>query len=86
MRMGVLLGALVLVLAGCSSRDPAGDVRLVPWNDAVPAQLQPTTVAPVALCKASVMKVVGSGFQFAPALSGGTGEVTLRTPDWTPAD
>jgi hypothetical protein len=79
MRTGILLGVLVLVLAGCSSgHDPTTDVPLVAWDDAIPTQLRPATVAPAPLCLASALKVVGSGFQFAPALSGGTGEMTLR--------
>jgi hypothetical protein len=77
-RLVALLGALVMVLAGCTSRDPAAAVRLVPWDDAVPAQLQPSTAGAAPLCQASNFTVVGDGFRFAPAPSGGTGEVTLR--------
>lgn len=77
-RLSVVLGALVLALAGCSSHDPTQDVRLVAWDDAVPAQLQQATVPAAPMCHASRLKVVGAGFQFQPALSGGTGEVTLR--------
>jgi hypothetical protein len=80
MRHGVLLGALVLVLAGCSSvhNAPTSGVRPVPWDGTVPAQMQPATVAPAPTCQASGLKVAASGFQFTPAISGGTGEVTLR--------
>jgi hypothetical protein len=75
----VLIGALALVLSGCSAgHAPAADVRLVPWDDAVPAQLRAASVAPAPLCQASAVKVVGDGFRFAPAISGGTGEVVLR--------
>ncbi|MEN3307281.1 MAG: hypothetical protein V7603_3483 [Micromonosporaceae bacterium] len=80
MRTGVLLGALVLVLAGCSParHGPAGGVRLVPWDGTVPAHLRPATVAPAPACQASRLTVTGGGFRFTPGISGGTGEVTLR--------
>src|SRR5262249_7578418 len=58
--------------------DPADHVRVVPWDDAIPAELQPATVAAAPPCHATALRVVGSGFQFSPALSGGTGEGTLR--------
>jgi len=76
----VLVGALAaLALAGCSAgHDPAADVRLVPWDGAVPAQLREASAAPAPLCRPAVLKVVGDGFTFAPAISGGTGELTLR--------
>ncbi|HET6214356.1 MAG TPA: DUF4232 domain-containing protein [Micromonosporaceae bacterium] len=76
----VLVGlGLVLVLAGCSSGpDPTGGVPLTPWDGTVPAQLQPATVAPAPLCRAAQLAVVGGGFQFTPAVSGGTGEVRVR--------
>src|SRR5690242_12488092 len=75
----VLVGALALILGGCSAgHDPAADVRLVPWDDAVPAQLLGASAAPAPLCQPAVLKVVGDGFTFAPAISGGTGEATLR--------
>jgi hypothetical protein len=66
-------------MVGCSSaHDPGSGARLVPWDGTVPAQMQPPTGAPAPACQASGLAVVGSGFQFAPAISGGTGEVTLR--------
>jgi hypothetical protein len=80
MKARVLLLGAAVVLAGCSSahHDPGASVRLVPWDGAVPAQLQARTVASAAPCEASRLKIVGSGFEFAPALSGGTGDLTLR--------
>ncbi|GIH17159.1 DUF4232 domain-containing protein [Rugosimonospora africana] len=80
MRIGVLLGALILVAAGCSSthHDPAGAARLVPWDGAVPAQLRVAASAPAPRCQASQLRVVGDGFDFSAALSGGTGEATVR--------
>src|SRR5262245_28964265 len=76
-RISLIVGGLLLALAGCASHDPSGAVRLVPWDDAIPTQLQPAGAAAQA-CKASGLKVVGTGFHFAPALAGGTGQVTLR--------
>jgi hypothetical protein len=74
--LGLVLG---LVPAGCSAgHATAAEVRLVPWDDAVPAQLRAASAAPAPLCQASGLKVVGDGFTFAPAISGGTGEATLR--------
>lgn len=79
MRRAVVVGALALALSGCSGgHGTAADVRLVPWDDAVPAQLRIASAAPAPPCRASGLKVVGDGFRFAPAISGGTGEVTLR--------
>ena len=77
-RIAFVVGALLLVLTGCASHEASGDVRLVPWNDAVPTRLQPPTGTPAPLCQASGLKVVGTGFHFAPALAGGTGQVMLR--------
>src|SRR5215475_15906571 len=47
MRIGKLLGLLVLVLAGCSAthHDPTSGVRLVPWDGSVPAAVQPAPAA-----------------------------------------
>jgi hypothetical protein len=72
--------ALLLAPAACSSTqdDPAAGAPLVPWDGAVPAQLRPATAAPAPACQASRLRVAGTGFQFAPAISGGTAEVTLR--------
>ena len=76
----VLLILLAVLLTGCASahHDPGADVRLVPWDGAVPAALQERAVAGAAPCQASGLKVIGRGFQFAATLSGGTGELTLR--------
>ncbi len=72
--------AAVAVLAGCSSSHGGkpGGPSLVPWDSSAPAQLQAQQVAPAAPCRASRLKVVGTGFLFTPGLSGGTGTVTLR--------
>lgn len=79
MRRLAAAAVLALALAGCSAgHDPNADVRLVPWDDAVPAQLRDASAAPAPLCQPAVLKVVGDGFTFAPAISGGTGELTLR--------
>ena len=80
MRIGMPLGALVLVLAGCSAahHDPTAGGPLVPWDGAVPVALQPPPVASAPRCQAARLRVVGTGLQFAPAVSGGTGEITLR--------
>lgn len=79
----VLLGAVVVVLvSGCSGGGgggkPAGPVALVPWSAAKPAQLAAKPVEPAAPCRASSLRVVGAGLSFAPAVSGGTGQLTLR--------
>ncbi|GAA5185434.1 hypothetical protein GCM10023322_29470 [Rugosimonospora acidiphila] len=76
----MLLGALVLAAAGCSStpHDPAGAARIVPWDGAIPAQLRVAATAPAPRCQASQLRVVGDGFNFSAALSGGTGEATVR--------
>lgn len=75
----LILPAALLGLAACSSGQHAAAPRLVPWDAAVPAQLrvprQPPAAAP---CQAARLHVVGKGFQFTPAISGGTGIVTLR--------
>ena len=71
----------LLALGGCSSghgASPAKHVKLVAWDGAVPAQLRPDQVAPARPCRASQLRIVGTGFLFAPAISGGTGSVTLR--------
>ena len=70
----------VVLLAGCSAthRDPASRTPLVPWDGAVPLQLQAGHVVPASPCRASHLRVVGNGFQFQPAIAGGTGSVTLR--------
>lgn len=75
-----LICALVVLLAGCSSThgDPASKVPLVQWDGAVPPQPQAGQVVPASPCRASRLRVVGTGFQFQPAIAGGTGSVTLR--------
>ncbi|HEY7046686.1 MAG TPA: DUF4232 domain-containing protein [Jatrophihabitantaceae bacterium] len=88
MRRRALLGGpavalslvLSVVVSGCASahHDPGAGVRVVPWDGAVPAQLQVRTTAAAPPCRAAQLKVLGGGFQFAAALSGGTGTVTLR--------
>jgi len=68
-----------VLVAGCSARhEPSGDDRLVAWDGTVPPQLRPAVTAPAPPCPATALKVEGNGFQFAPAISGGTGQVTLR--------
>jgi hypothetical protein len=75
----VLYLTAAVLLASCSARhEPSGDDRLVAWDGTVPPQLQPVVTAPAPPCPAAAMRVDGSGFQFAPAISGGTGEVRLR--------
>jgi hypothetical protein len=79
------LAALVLLLAGCTStRDGPGDgVRLVPWDAVGPAAGPPATAGPSSPagpappCPASSLEVVGGGFRFTTAASGGTGQLTL---------
>src|SRR5574341_1269021 len=75
-----LICAVAVLLAGCSAthRDPASKVPLVPWDGAVPPQLQAGHVVPASPCRASRLRVVGDGFLFQPAIAGGTGSVTLR--------
>src|SRR6266567_4268320 len=75
-----LICAVVVLLAGCSAthRDPASKVPLVPWDGALPPQLQAGHVVPASPCRASRLRVVGTGFLFQPAIAGGTGSVTLR--------
>ena len=79
------LAALVL-LAACSSSHGSrpSHLDLIAWDAAVPAQLHAPQVAPAAPCRASQLKVAGAGFAFAPALSGGTGSVTLRNSGSAP--
>ena len=75
-----LVAIAAVALAGCTSAHSArpSQPALVPWTAAVPAPLVAHPVAPAAPCRAARLKVVGTGFLFAPALSGGTGSVTLR--------
>lgn len=75
-----VVAVVAVALAGCTSAHSARPSQppLVPWTAAVPAQLVAHQVAPAAPCRAARLKVVGTGFLFSPALSGGTGSVTLR--------
>src|SRR5262249_40896508 len=76
----VVVVVVVVVLAGCSSshREPRGGGPLVPWDATVPAAMRPATGAPALPCRAPALAVVGGGFQFTAAISGGTGTVTFR--------
>jgi hypothetical protein len=76
--MLVLLG--VIAAAGCSrpSVAHAPAVRVVAWDDAVPGQVHPRPVPPAAPCRASQLRVAGTGFQFVPGAVGGMGAVALR--------
>jgi len=76
----LLIFIAVVLATGCSStrQDPAGNGPLVAWDGTEPPQLRPAPAAPAPPCQAGALKVDGAGFQFAPAISGGTGEVTLR--------
>lgn len=80
MRLRHLLPVAVLGLAACSpvNGHHAAPPRLVPWDATVPAQLRVPQQPPAAPCRAAQLRVVGKGLQFSPALSGGTGTVTLR--------
>jgi hypothetical protein len=78
----VLLGAAVL--AGCSSAKHADSAPIVPWAETVPAALQAHTAAPAPACRADALRVVGQGFRFDPALTGGTGAATLRNAGRVP--
>jgi hypothetical protein len=68
------------VLAGCSSvhGGATGGPRLVPWDGTVPAALRPPALTPAPPCQAARLAVVGAGFRFTAAISGGTGQVTVR--------
>jgi hypothetical protein len=77
MRLAVVLVAGA-VLAGCSSAKHAQSAPTVPWADSVPAALQVRAVTPAPPCQAAALRVVGPGFRFDPALTGGTGAATLR--------
>jgi hypothetical protein len=71
----------VVVAAGCSgSHRPTARVAApeVPWNGAIPAQLAGASDSSAAACRAGGLRVVGAGFVFSSALTGGTGTVTLR--------
>jgi hypothetical protein len=79
-RLAVVVGMVAALLAGCSSSHggrPSG-ADLIPWQAAVPAALRASPVTAAPACRASRLKVVGIGFLFAPALSGGTGSVSVR--------
>jgi hypothetical protein len=68
-------------VAGCSSQRAAAQLppeRVIAWDGAVPSQLQPRLGRAAARCRASHLRVTGSGFQFASDAAGGTGAVALR--------
>jgi hypothetical protein len=77
MRVAIVLVAAA-ALAGCSSAKHAHSAAMVPWADTVPAALQARAAAPAPPCQAAALRVVGQGFRFDPALTGGTGAATLR--------
>lgn len=77
-RMALVGVAVLLAACSSSSGKPAGPADLVPWDAAVPTQVAARQVAPAAPCRASRLRVVGAGLLFAPAVSGGTGRLTLR--------
>jgi hypothetical protein len=83
----LVLLAAVLGLAACSSGhgDDAARARLVPWDATVPAQLRVPRQPPATPCRAAQLRVVGKGFEFMPAVSGGMGTVTLRNVGARPA-
>jgi hypothetical protein len=69
------------VAAGCSpsrATVAAPPQHVIAWDDAVPSQLQPPQVPPAPACRASQLRVAGSGFQFVAGLVGGTGAAALR--------
>ena len=80
--MKALIALLIAaLLVGCTSSGapaPGDTARLVPWDAAVPAQLQARSVAPATPCRAAQLRLVGSGFTFAPSLAGGMGSVAVR--------
>lgn len=77
MRVGIVLAAAAL-LVGCSSANRPRSAPMVPWADTVPAALRVRAVTPAPPCRAADLRVVGKGFRFDPALSGGTGAATFR--------
>ena len=83
MRLAIVLVAAA-VLAGCSSAKHAHPAPTVPWADSVPTALQARAAAPAPACRAAALRVVGEGFRFDPALSGGTGAATLRNAGQEP--
>jgi hypothetical protein len=87
-RLAPLLALLVAVaVAGCSSAQatrPARPRHVIAWNGAVPGQFQARQRAPAAACRASHLRVMGSGFHFVAGGSGGTGAVALRNTGHVP--
>lgn len=68
-------------IAGCSSppaAHPAPPEHVIAWDAAVPSQLTAPQDRPAAPCRASRLRVTGSGFQFTADAAGGTGSVALR--------
>jgi hypothetical protein len=83
MRLAIVLLAAAL-LAGCSSAKQARSAPMVPWVDTVPTALQARAATPAPPCRAASLRVVGPGFRFDPALTGGTGAATLRNAGQAP--
>ncbi|MBO0833651.1 MAG: DUF4232 domain-containing protein [Actinobacteria bacterium] len=74
---GATLATAATLVTGCSvTGTPIGHV--VPWNGAVPSELRARQVRAAAPCRASQLRVVGSGFQFVAGEVGGTGAAALR--------
>ena len=68
-------------IAGCSSAHATAQARpehVIAWDGTVPSQLVTRQDPPAAPCRASMLRVVGSGFQFVAGAVGGTGAVALR--------
>jgi len=78
----LLLGVVLVFAAGCTGGGgggkPNGPAALVPWSAAKPTQLAAKPVEAESPCLASNLRVVGAGLLFTPAVSGGTGRLTLR--------
>ena len=79
----LLLGVVLVLVAGCTGGGggggkPNGPAALVPWSAANPTQLADKPVEAATPCRASYLRVVGAGLLFTPAVSGGTGRLTLR--------
>jgi Domain of unknown function (DUF4232) len=81
-RPGMALALLCTgAAAGCSAPAAAAHARpehVIAWNGAVPSQLEARPALPAAPCRASQLRVAGSGLQFVPGVVGGTGVVALR--------
>jgi hypothetical protein len=51
---------------------------VIAWDGSVPGQLDARQGPPAAPCRASWLRVTGSGFQFVAGVAGGTGAVAVR--------